>query len=247
MNYIDTLSEDERLIIKLIVHAWKDKSASNSLGIHLYELLDKMMLKNSIQTDIEYQIDLDGGEIQLYHFFNTYDIENTFGNNTEHIVKDVTKRQLRTFIIVSNFVSKLYQDGLVYFPEESFEESKFEDWGVHIDSYPKPTYTWEISNICSNKIAKFLDSFLQSAICPSFQLIELCEHNFESVETRRYNTQKFQTDVALKRAKCANIIAIIIAIVSMIATIACALTIPTSINKEQYQELIETIKIYNNE
>ena len=50
-----------------------------------------------------------------------------------------------------------------------------------------------------------------------------------------------------KTIEAANIIAIIIAIVSMIATIACALTIPTSINKEQYQELIETIKIYNNE
>ena len=247
MKYIDTLSEDERFIINLIVHTWKNKSTSDSLGIHFYELLNQLMLKNSIPTEIEYRIDLDGGEIQLYHFFETHKVENTFGKDTECKLKDVVSQQLRTFITGSNFISKLYQDGLIYFSEESFEESKFEDWGVHLDAYPKPKYIWELSTIGSKKIAKFLDSFIQSPICPSFQLVELCEHNFESVEKRRYNTQKSQTDVALRRAKCANIIAVIITIVSMIASIACALTIPTSINKEQHYELIETIKTYHNE
>lgn len=255
MNYLETLSDNERFIVSEIINEWNKMSISltdedipsyDRLGIHLYDLLNRLMLKNTIQTkSIDYQIDIESGQINIYLFFDAKYVKEFLGQDYRDKLKDVVAQQIRVFIIGINFIIKLYEDGLIYFPNENFEESKFEDWYVPIKEYPKPDYIWEFSYFFSKKIAKFLDLFLPSSISPSFQLIELYEQEFKTIEARRYEEQQGINTLALKRAKYANIIAIIIAIMSMIVSVLCAVTIPVSINNKQHNELIEIIKISN--
>lgn len=256
MNYLESLSDNERYIISEIVNRWEEKSnslshkdilVSDKLGIHLYELLNKLMIKNSVHTEnIAYRIDIEGGEVHLYHFFEIKYIIDIFGEFYDKKLKEAITHQIHSLITGISFISKLYQDGLIYFPDESFEESKFEEWHVPSDDYPKSHYVWEFSNFCSKKLAKFLDSFLQSAICPSFQLIELYKNEYKTIETLRYEKQQTINCIALKRAKRANIIAIVIAAVSMLISIVCAVSIPVTISDKQHNELIEILKRNHN-
>ena len=155
--------------------------------IHLYELLYQLMQINGFPTkDIAPRIDPEGGEVHLYHFFETKIVNDILGGDYKNKIKDVVEQQKHTFIIGVSFIYKLYQDGLIYFPYESFEESKFDEWDVSFEKYPQPNFFYVMSDFCSKKIAKFLDSFLQSTICPSFQLLELCKHNFKTLEARRF-------------------------------------------------------------
>lgn len=253
MNYLESLSKDERYIIREIVNNWKEKSAtsfgsnisvSDKLGICLFELLNRLMLKNGIKAEnISYRIDPDGGEIHLYHFFEKDYIHK---NNYKIRIKESVAEQIQSLILGCNFISKLYDDGLIYFPEENFEESKFDDWHVPFDEYPKSLYIWEFSNFISRKIAKFLDKFLSSTILPSYQLIELFDNEFKTVEARRHEQQQTINDKALMRAKQGNYIAIGIALVSVIVAILCATLIPVSINCSQHKELIKTIENLHN-
>lgn len=257
MNYLESLSDNERFIISEIVTGCKEKSISlfdkdmpisDKLGIHLYELLNRLMQNNSIHTeDIAYRIDVEDGEIHLYHFFEIKYVTETFGEEYDKKLEEMVTHQIHSLIIGTSFISKLHQDGLIYFPDESFEKSKFEEWHVPLEDYPKPNYIWKFSNICSKRIAKFLDSFLQSAILPSFQLIELCDNKYKTIEALRYEKQQTTNDIALKRAKRANIIAIVIAIVSMVVSIICAVCIPVTISDRQHNELIEALKTNQND
>ena len=257
MNYLESLSKDEQYIISEIVNKWKEKTAttfgsniavSDKMGICLYELLEHLMLKNGIKAEnISYSIDPEGGEIHLYHFFEKDYIRKNSGNNYEKRIKESVAEQIQSLILGCNFIFKLYDDGLIYFPEENFEESQFDDWYVPLDEYPKSLYIWEFSNIISRKVAKFLDKFLPSAILPSYQLIELFNNEFKTVEARRHEQQQSINDKALIRAKQANYIAIGIAMVSVIVAILCATLIPVSINSSQHKELIESIENLHNE
>lgn len=256
MNYLESLSDNERYIISEIVSKWEEKSnslsdkdilISDKLGIHLYELLNRLMLKNSIHIEnIAYRIDVEGGEVHLYHFFEKKYITDIFGGIYDKKLKEAITHQIHSLITGTSFILKLYQDGLIYFPDESFEESKFEEWHVPSEDYPESHYICEFSNFCSKKISKFLDSFLQSSICPSFQLVELYNNDYKTIETRRYEEQQSINCKALKRAKRANIIAIIIAVVSMIISIVCAVCIPVTISDKQHNELIEILKTNHN-
>lgn len=256
MNYLESLSDNERYIISEIVTGWREKSyslpdkdisLSDKLGIHLYELLNRLLQKNSIRTvDIAYQIDIDGGDICLSHFFETEYLKKNLGKNYNNQLRNIVTQQIQSLITGIGFISKLYQDGAIYFPSECFEDSKFEEWHVPYEDYPKQKYHWEHSYICSKKFAKFLDQFLQSAICPSFQLIELYKNDYKTIEARRYDEQQAINCKALKRAKRANIIAIIIAVVSMAISIICAVCIPVKISDKQHNELIEVLKTKHN-
>lgn len=260
MNYIEALSENERYVISVIVNTWKEKSISDSdkyisvsdkLGIHLYELLNHLIQTNSISTKcIAPQIDQEGGEILLNHFFETQYIEEIFGKDYKKKLKEVVAQQIQTLIMVTSFISKLYQDGLIYFPDENFENSKYEEWAVPLNEYPKPIFIREISKICSKKIAKFLDSFLQSTICPSFQLIDLYEHEFKTIENRRYEEQlNISTDSlriaesSLNEAKNATALArksqrnsiwasLVICCLSLLGSYWISSTVPASIENE---------------
>lgn len=256
MNYLESLSDNERFIINEIVIGCKEKSislfdkdmpVSDKLGIHLYELLGRLMQNNNIHTEnIAYRIDVEDGGIHLYHFFEINYITKTFGEEYNKKLEEMITHQIHSLIIGTSFISKLYEDGLIYFPDESFEESKFEEWYIPLEDYPKPNYIWKFSNIRSKRIAKFLDSFLQSSILPSFQLIELYENKYKTVEALRYDEQQATNEIALKRAKRANIIAIVIAIVSMVVSIICAVSIPVTISDRQHKEVIEVLKTNHN-
>lgn len=274
MNYIETLSKNERYIISVIVNTWKKESVSSSekdisvsdqLGIHLYELLYQLMQINGFPTkDIEPRIDPEGGEVYLYHFFETKIVNDILGGDYKNKIKGVVEQQKHTIIIGVSFIYKLYQDGLIYFPYESFEESEFEKWSVSFEKYPQPKFFYVMSDFCSKKIAKFLDSFLQSTICPSFQLIDLYEHEFKTIENRRYEEQlNISTDSlriaesSLNEAKDATVLArksqrisiwvsLAICCLSLLGSYWISSTVPASIENEFSNSLDSHLRLIEN-
>lgn len=233
MNYLESLSPNERYIVSEIIDNWKSDALADTFGLPLFVLLEKLMRHGHIEIEeVTYQIDpIEGGEINIHLFFKTQYIEEIFGKDYElqlekHVVKTIKK-----LLIGCSFIQKLHQDGLIYFPEENSEPSPFEKWGIPCNEYPKPHYIWKISSICSKDLAKFLDSFLQSSICPSHQLITFYDNNFETPEQTRFKLNK--------RLSTAGILtAIGIALLSPFLMTKFS---HTTIEQEQIDSIINTI------
>ena len=161
MNYLESLSKDERYIIREIVNKWKEKavtvldsdiSVSDKLGVSLFELLNSLMLMKGVKaSNITFRIDIKDGEIHIYHFFDKDYIFKTIGTDYSKRVKESVAEQIQSLVLGCNFISKLYDDGLIYFPEENFEELEFDSWYVPLEEYPKSSYIWEFSDFMSKK------------------------------------------------------------------------------------------------
>ncbi len=256
MNYLESLSDNEKLVITRIVDYWNNCSARNIdvskphdevYGIPLHDLVFKFINERTLLQieDISYKIEIDSGQIDFYQFFKTEKANNKLGEQHKFEVELISIDNSRWFLIVVNFLKRLYDDGLIYFEYEEFSLTTYNDWDSRVKDFPAPEYIHHSECFFSKDIAKFLDLFLGSPIIPSFQLIELYKYDFKTVEKRRYESQQSLSNKALRSAKRGNYIAIGIAIVSTLVAILCSLLIPVSIDKEQHKAIIQTIeKIY---
>ena len=233
MNYLESLSSNERYIVSEIIENWKKISLSDSFGMPLYVLLEKLVQHDCIKIEkVAYQIDpIDGGEINIHLIFRTQYIEEIFGKDHELQFEKHVAQTIKKLLIGCSFIQKLHQDGLIYCPEESFDPSTFDEWDVPCDKYPKSNYIWKTSSICSKGLAKFLDSFLQSSICPSYQLINFCDNNFETPEQIRF-----------KKSQCLSKIGILTAIfISVFSPWLMTKCSHTTIEQSQFDSIINTI------
>lgn len=151
------------------------------------------------------------------------------------------------FIERLKFIKLLWDNGLIYFVGNLNSELSEFDFSSDDKEYCKRMcISASLSPLESDDYAIFLGKYKMAQIIPSEFLIDFCSNSFTTLEERQYKEQQQINIEALKRAKRANIIAISIAALSILASIICAYFIPVSINNKQHNELIEIIKTQYN-
>lgn len=257
MQYLENLGKQEKFIIKWVVDTWFDDIkdslyiSHDNYGIPLYELIDEICKADENQLRIEelsYRIDPESGEVHIYQFYDCSIVKKLFGEHYKECIKNLAEKRKHSIIMALSFVHRLFQEGLIYFSEESFEESTFDEWAVPLQKYPSPQYLYELGYFVSRDLGSFLDRFLASPIIPSCYLIDLYRNAYKTPEQLRFKQQQKNTELALEEAKKANKlakranhislgIAIGTVIITGIITWLCATFVPISIHKSFTEQL----------
>lgn len=243
MQYLENLGKQEKFIIKWVVDTWLDDIkdslyiSHDNYGIPLYELIDEICKADENQLRIEelsYRIDTESGEVHIYQFYDCSIVKKLFGEHYKECINNLAEKRKHSIIMTLSFVHRLFQEGLIYFSEESFEESTFDEWAVPLQKYPSPQYLYELGYFVSRDLGSFLDRFLASPIIPSCYLIDLYRNAYETPEQLRFKQQQKNTELALEEAKKANKLAKYANWISLgvaISMVLCSIFIPISIPK----------------
>lgn len=135
------------------------------------------------------------------------------------------------------FVKKLYDNGLIMILKSSDDVID----GV-VDDITK-----SIPHFFKHKtLLQFIEDSYLSEIIPTSELIDLYKNDFKNKDQIRYENQLNISIASLKRARISNYIAIVIGMLTLLASVLLTKCIDTRIDLNQHNELIEMIKSLNN-
>lgn len=147
-------------------------------------------------------------------------------------------------LIHANFIESVYfmkwmhDNNLVYFTKENKQSNiiPIYDENNYVPNFEQAN--WIIS---SDSISDFILSHYNSRIIPSPYLISYYHNGFKTEEQINYEEQLENTKKSLKIASFANWIAIAVGIISLLFSVILTTCCESTINSDQYKELIKTI------
>lgn len=248
MNIIQGLSSNQKNFLIDIVDFYKKAMANFKVDPTTSSTVFGIFLKDSFYND-NYGATpcLVDGDLNLnIKFFNVSNEPLSFTQKTKNDLSTAATIQMQ-FLERLNFIHRLWENGLIYFVGNL--DSKISDFAFsekdneYCRKMNISALLWPLGKI---EYFDFIERYFMAQVIPSEYLIDFCEHDFTTITERQYKEQLSINTTALKRAKTGNIIAILVAILTMTVTIICSIVIPISVNEKQHQEIIETIENIHN-
>lgn len=251
---LDNLDYESKTFISNIVDGYVKGKEHIKSGSNPYIDNPGMMVNNIFTTfsgkwiyNVIFHI-LEDSKIEIYYIFSKSLIQIKDGEEEYDAIERLIKI-IRSEIVHKISILQLLKDsGHIFFVDDKncnfFNSGKVtqhdkERWNNNGIKY----YRDELK---SKVLYEFLSQFSSSLIIPSPQLIDFRNNNFRTVEDRRFEEQHRLSENALKIARCSNIIAIVIGIISLLATCIITKCSSTKINEAQFLQIIETINNNNN-
>lgn len=251
---LDNLDYESKIFISTIVDGYVKGKQYMENGFNPYIDNPGMIVHNiftTISGESVYNVifhKLENSNIEVYYVFSKNLIQIKDGEEEYDAVERLIKIMRAEVLYKISLLRFLKDSGSIFLIDDKnwnlFNSGKVtqhdkERWNNNGIKYYRDELKSEV-------LYEFLSQFSSSLIIPSPQLIDFRNNDFRTVETRRFEEQQCLSEKAIKIAKFSNKIAIVIGIISLLATCIITKCSSTKINETQFLQIIETINNNNN-